>query len=71
MKPQDILFIIVLIILLGLRKPRLLVMAGLVCLGLSMPLFSLQVFFTAQKLVVYAVSFMLSAIVLFGFQGRK
>lgn len=65
MKPQDILFLIVLVVLLFLRKPKLLVVAGLVCLALSMPLFAFWVFFTAQHLVWYGAGFFLVAIMLF------
>lgn len=65
MKPQDIIFFVVLAALLHKRTPRILVFAGIVCLLLSMPLFSLWIFFTAQRLTWYAGAFFLAAIVLF------
>jgi len=71
MKPQDILFILLLIILIGLRKPKILVLAGLICLILSMPLFSFWVFFTAERLVMYAAGFFLVSLVLFWFRLKK
>ena len=54
MKPQDIVFFAVLILLLSLRKPRLLVWAGLSCLVAAAPLFARWVFFTAERLTWYA-----------------
>lgn len=66
MKHQDILFIIVLLGLLLLkRNPKLFVGAGLLCIVLSMPLFALHVFFTAQHLTYYAGGFLLISIILF------
>jgi hypothetical protein len=71
MKPQDILFILLLIVLLGLRRPKILVCAGLVCLLLSIPLFSHWVFFTAERLVMYAAGFFMVSLVLFWFKLKK
>lgn len=62
MKPQDILFIAVLIILLFLRKPKLIIAAGLVCLIFSIPLFHFWIFFTAERLIVYAWTFLIIAV---------
>lgn len=64
MKPQDILFIIILVGLLFLRKPKFLIAAGLLCLLLSIPLFSFWVFFTAERLVEYGAGLLLAAIIL-------
>jgi hypothetical protein len=63
MKPQDLLFIVVFLILLFLHKPRLWVSFGLGSLILAMPLFATHVFFTAQRLVYYAAGFLLAGIV--------
>lgn len=63
MKPQDILFIVILLVLIFLRKPRVLVWFGLGCILLSMPLFYRYVFFTAERLVMYAAGFLLTAII--------
>jgi len=71
MKPQDILFIIFLLGLFFFRKPRILVWAGLVCLFLSIPLFAHWVFFTAERLVMYAAGFLFVAILLFLFKNKS
>lgn len=57
MKPQDILFLIAVLALLIKREPKWFVLAGLLCLIAAIPLFSLWVFFTAQRLVYYAAGF--------------
>jgi hypothetical protein len=64
MKPQDIIFIAILLILLFARKPQLIVIAGLTCLFLSIPLFSSWIFFTAQRLTYYAAAFFVVASIL-------
>ena len=64
MKIQDISFVIILAVLLFIRKPKLLVMAGLAALFLSIPLFAKWIFFTAQHLVYYAFAFFLIAVLL-------
>ena len=71
MKPQDILFIIVLLFLLWRRSPRYLVVAALVCLTASMPLFHFWVFFTAERFVDYAVGFLFIAICIFIYKGVR
>ncbi len=71
MKPQDILFILVLLFLLWKRNPTYAIVAGLGCLVVAMPLFHFWVFFTAERLVMYSSAFLLLAIVLFGFDKRK
>src|SRR3989344_8282110 len=71
MKLQDILFFIVFLILIYKRKPEWFAGAGLICLILSIPLFSLWVFFTAQRLVYYAAGFFIASIILFLIQLRK
>ena len=55
MKPQDILFIIIIGIALLLRKPKLLVGVGLVFFLLSVPLFVKWIFFTAERLVEWGL----------------
>lgn len=63
MKIQDLSFILALAVFVSIRKPRLSVMAGLFCLLLSIPLFALHVFFTAERLTWYAAAlFLLSTI---------
>ena len=63
MKIQDIIFFIVLAFLLFKRDPKLMVIVGLVSLLLSIPLFSLWIFFTAEHLTWYAATFFLTAII--------
>lgn len=53
MKIQDLGFFVLLGILLWRRDARWLVYAGLGFLVVSMPLFSLWIFFTAQRFVQY------------------
>ncbi len=64
MKPQDILFFLILGALLGVRKPRLLVIAGLASLTLAIPLFATWTFFTAERLTWYAAAFFITFIVI-------
>ena len=71
MKPQDIVFVIVLIILLFFRREKVLVIAGLLCLLLSIPLFATQIFFTAQRLTYYAAGFFFISVILSILKLRK
>lgn len=64
MKPQDIIFFVVLIALLLSRRPKVLVWAGLGCLVLAVPLFSFWIFFTAERLTWYAAAFFLTYILI-------
>ena len=66
MKPQDILFFIIIASLLLLkRNPKYFISLGLVCLLLSMPFFERWIFFTAQRLVWYGAAFLVIAIFLY------
>ena len=71
MKPQDIFFIILLLVLLYKRKPEWITVAGLTLLLVSIPLFYYWVFFTAQRFVIYAAVFFLIAIVFHLISIRK
>lgn len=64
LKPQDLFFVLVFVMLLIKRDPRIFAIAGLICISLSIPLFSQWIFFTAQKLVWFAFLFFLTAVVL-------
>ena len=65
MKPQDIIFLVLLLFLLYKRKPQWFAAVGLALLILSMPLFHFWVFFTAERFVYYAFFlFLISAILL-------
>gem|GEM_PF-388211 len=57
MKPQDVMFFVLGILLLFSRKPKYFVFAGLSCLVLAIPLFAAWVFFTAERLAWYAAVF--------------
>lgn len=60
MKLQDIAFACVLVIfVLSKRNPKWFIVAGLGSFILSMPLFHFWVFFTAERLVWYALAFLL------------
>jgi len=63
-KPQDILFLVILVLLLLKRDAKLFVWAGLVFLILSIPLFASWIFFTAQRLTWYAFTFFTIAVIL-------
>ena len=63
MKIQDILFFAVFGTMLLLRKPKLMGIAGLMCLVFAMPLFALHVFFTAERLTWYAAAFFFVSLV--------
>jgi thiamine transporter ThiT len=65
MKIQDIGFFIILLALVFFkRNPKWFVVAGLVCLTLSMPLFHFWIFFTAQRFIEYGAAFLFIAIIL-------
>lgn len=65
MKIQDLIFLIVFLGMIYLRKPRWAVMVGLFSLVLAMPLFYFWIFFTAQRLTMYAAGFFLLDIILY------
>jgi hypothetical protein len=65
MKIQDIVLIAVLGFLIYKRNPQLAVLTGILCLIFSIPLFSLWVFFTAERLTWYAGGFFLLSIIFY------
>jgi len=71
MKLQDIAFLTVLSFLLYKGKPGWTVAGGIICLFLSIPLFSFWVFFTAERLISYASAFFLLAITQYVIQLRR
>ena len=71
MKPQDLIFIVVMAGLLFAGKPKWFAVVGLICLVAAIPLFSLWIFFTAQRLVYYSAGFMLVSIILLLYKSRK
>jgi len=71
MKPQDILYLVVLGFLIYKRNPNLFVWAGIFCFVISIPLFAFWIFFTAEHLVWYGASFILIAVTVFIFGEFK
>ncbi|MDP3998024.1 MAG: hypothetical protein Q8P89_00200 [bacterium] len=63
MKPQDVIFFVLLAVAIGFKSPRLSVGLGITCLLLAIPLFAKWVFFTAERLVWYAAAFFLLVII--------
>ncbi len=63
MKIQDIIFLVILIAFLYKAKPNWFVGAGLVSFLISIPLFALHIFFTAERLVWYAAGFLFVAVI--------
>lgn len=64
MKIQDTLFLVVLILLIFKRDSKLALIFGLASIILSIPLFYLQIFFTAQHLIYYAFAFIILSVIL-------
>ena len=71
MKIQDIAFFLVLGVLLFKRDPKFFAIAGIISLILAIPLFSLWIFFTAERLTWYAAAFFLVAIISYILQLQK
>jgi len=68
MKPQNIIFIAVLLFLVWKKNPKLFILTGLGFFVLSMPLFHFWIFFTAQKLIEYAFVFIFIAVLMLMFK---
>ena len=64
MKVQDIGFLIVLVLLFTLHRPKLFLAAGLLSWILAIPLFTKWIFFTAERLTWYGAAFILSFLVI-------
>lgn len=71
MKPQDIVLLLLIIALLWKRNPRHFVIAGISMLVLAIPLFAKFIFFTAERLTMYAGLCMLIAVIILIFKERK
>jgi hypothetical protein len=70
-KIQDIIFLAFFAFLIYKKDSKLFLASGLVSILLSIPLFYLQIFFTAQHLLYYAFVFILSATLIMLFKERK
>lgn len=64
MKPQDIVFFIILAWLIYKKSSKLAALFGTIALAVSIPLFATWTFFTAERLTWYAATFFLLAIIL-------
>lgn len=71
MKPQDVIFLLIGAMILWKKNSHFLGIAGIVCIILSIPLFAMWVFFTAERLTWYAAAFLLIAIIFEIFKPRK
>lgn len=70
MKPQDLLFIILLIVLLRYKNAKFLIVFATGFLILAIPLYYLQTFFTAQRFVEYFFFLLFLATILFLFEKK-
>lgn len=71
MKIQDIGFFLVLIILLVVKKPKLLLIAGLGSWLLAIPLFATWTFFTGERLTWYGAAFVFAFLLFSIFKPDK
>lgn len=71
MKPQDLVFVVLLAFLLYKKSPRLAAGFGIVSLLLSIPLFYRWIFFTAERLTWYAAAFFLLSTILYMIELKK
>ena len=71
MKPQDLVFFIIFIALLIIRKPKVFLVAGIGSWIISIPLFAKWVFFTAERLTWYGAAFIAAACIFDLIYGDK
>jgi hypothetical protein len=53
------------------KNPKLLAICGISCLILAIPLFSLWIFFTAERLTWYAAAYFLLATIFYLFKSKN
>lgn len=70
MKIQDLFFIGLLAAIILSRKTKVAIIAGLFLLLASIPFFSLWIFFTAQRLVIYAFFLLVLSVITLLIQNR-
>lgn len=63
MASQDYLFLVILSIVVYFRSALVSTVVGLCCIVFALPLFALWIFFTAERLTWYSVTFFLLAII--------
>lgn len=71
MKPQDVIFFIVVVSVLVSKKSKLFVVLGIISLFTAIPLFAKWIFFTAERLTWYAAGFFFLAIVMQIIEGKR
>jgi len=71
MKLQDILFLFIALLLLLRGSSKLAGLFSLVCIAISGILFYFSIFFTAQRLAMYACVFALMSVILFIIKLKK
>lgn len=71
MKIQDLVFLVVLAVIILFKRWSWLWWAGVACLILAIPLFATWTFFTAQRLVWYAILFLAAFVFLSALRLRK
>ncbi|MFH1841118.1 MAG: hypothetical protein ABH807_03125 [Candidatus Shapirobacteria bacterium] len=69
-KPQDLIFGFLLAGMVWRREAKLAAVLGLGCLVLAIPLFTLKILFTAERLTWYAAAFFLYSIVKQTYENR-
>jgi hypothetical protein len=69
-KIQDILFLLGLFFLIYKKDSRLSLIVGISLLFVAIPLFFLQIFFTAQHLVYYSAAFILLSVFIMIFKEK-
>ena len=72
MKPQDIIFIFcyILLVFISRKNSNFLVISGLFFILVAVPLYYLQIFFTAERLIIYSLILIATNIIV-GFLPRK
>lgn len=71
MKIQDIFFIVLLLILIYKWKPRAFLVSAFVFVLAAIPLFYLQIFFTAQRFMYYAFFLLLFTLAAYLYVKKK
>jgi hypothetical protein len=71
MKLQDIVFVLVFVVLVLLRKERVILLFGIICLMTATALYVSWIFFTAQRLVMYGIAFIFTSLIFSLFRKSK
>jgi hypothetical protein len=71
MKPQDVGFILLLIVLSIWHRSKIFFFVGLLCFLIAIPLFQYRIFFTAERLTWYGAAYILLATILLAVDTMK